>query len=72
MDCSADLAALNRWFAGAMVTRDEQHDPISTRDGLLQDAVDRGPCLVKIVSVEVEDAIGFDVARAQSAIPTAV
>lgn len=72
MDCSADLAALDRWFAHPMVTGDEKHDPISARDGLLERAVNRGPRLVEIVTVEVEDAIGLDIARVEPAVPTAI
>ena len=72
MNRRSDLAALDRGLAGAMVTGNEQHDPVAACDGLLEGTVNRGPRLVEIVAVEVEDAIGFDIARPKPTIPTAV
>ena len=72
MDRRSDLAALDRWFASAVVTGNEQHDPVPARDRVIESAVDRDPSLIEIVTVEVEDAIGFDIARQELAVPTAV
>ena len=72
VNSSSNLATVDRWLAGAVVAGNEQHDPVAACDRLLKDAVDRVPRLVEIVTVEVEDAIGFDIARLELAVPAAV
>ena len=72
MNCCSDFAAMDGRLAGAVVAGNEQHDPVAACDGLLQGAVDRVPGLIEIETVQVEDAIGFDIARPELAVPTAV
>ncbi len=59
-------------LASAVVAGNEQHDPVAACDGLLEGAVDRVPRLIKIVTVEVEDTIGFDIAGLKLAVPAPV
>ena len=61
MNCCSDFPPLDWWLASAVMASNEQHDPIAAHDGLLEGTIDRIPRLVERVTVEVEDAIGFDV-----------
>ena len=72
VNCGSDFAAVDGRLSGAVVPGNEQHDPVAASNGMLQDAVDRAPRLVEIVTVEVEDAIGIDFARLEIAVPTAI
>jgi hypothetical protein len=72
VNCRSDLAAVDGRLAGAVVAGNEQHDPVPACDGLLEGPVDRAPRLIEIVTVEVEDTIGFDIARPELAVPTAI
>jgi hypothetical protein len=68
----ANFPALHRRLAGTVMAGDKQNDPVSPRDRLLERMVDRIPCSIEIVTVKVEDAIRFDLAGAELAVPAAV
>ena len=72
VDCCANPPALDRWFAAPFMACNQQHDAVTGVDRLLQCTVDRLPRPVEVMAVEVERAVGLDIARPQSPIPTAV
>ena len=51
---------------------DQEQDTVAGGDRALQSAIDRVPCAVKAMPMQVERAVGLDPARPQAAIPAAV
>ena len=72
VDRGTNLAALDRWFAGAMMASDQKEDPVTSRNPLLESAVDRVPRLVDIQTVQVKDTVGFDATARQLPVPAPV
>lgn len=68
----ADLAALDRWLAGAVVAGNQQHQPVARGNGSLKAGVDCAPGGVEVHAVKVEHAVGPDLALAQPLVPAAV
>jgi hypothetical protein len=58
----ANLAALDRRFARAMVTRDQQQDALAAVNGQFEGMVDRVPRAVQIHSVKIEHPVGRNIA----------
>lgn len=67
-----DPASFQWRFPLALVTGDEEQNPVATGDGTLQRAIDGLPGAVEAVSVEVDNPVGLDAARAQTPVPTAI
>ena len=72
MNRSSDPASLNRRLARPMMTRNQQHDPLTPRDRIFEGPVDRRPGAIQVHSMEVEHSIGLDRATTQSPIPASV
>src|SRR4051812_23318246 len=72
MDCCPDSPALNRRFAGPVMTGDQQNPPLASANRLLQRVIDRRPRAIKVHSVKVEDPVGLDRAGTKLLIPGAV
>ena len=47
VDGGTDLTALDRWFAGPVMARDQQQDAVAAPDCLIEAAVDRRPGAVE-------------------------
>jgi len=69
---SADPPALNRRFASPMVPGDEQDEAVARIFGALQREVDRSPCAVETVAVEVDDAVWLKRSGAELPVPRPV
>ena len=72
VDGGANLAPLHRSFAKPVMSRDEQDDPITARNCLIETAVDREPGAVERQPMKVEHTIGLDRAVAQPFVPAPV
>lgn len=68
----ANLAALDRRIAGAVVSGDQQQDAITAGDRLLQATIDRRPGSIEIEAVKVQDPVRLDRAAAKPLVPAAV
>lgn len=69
---SPDLPSLDGRIAGPVMPSNQEHDTVTSGDGLLQPAVDRGPCAVEAMAVQVEHPIGLNRARAKAPVPARV
>ena len=56
----ADLASLDRWLAGSMMSGDEQDEPVTGIFGPLQLEIDRPPRTIEIEAVKIDDAVGLE------------
>ena len=65
-------STLDRRIARAMMTGDQEHDPVAARNRLIKPAVDRDPRSVEVHAMQVEHAIWLDRAAAKLFVPTAV
>lgn len=72
MDGGADLAALDGRVRWPVMARNEQDHPVAAAYCVIEPTIDRHPCAVQILTVEVEYAIGLDCTRSQSAVPARV
>lgn len=72
MNCGANLATLDGWFARSVVASDQQQHSVAAPNGLLQRAVDRRPGSVEGQAMKVEDAVRIDRPAAQSLVPAAI
>ena len=68
----ANSPARQRRLAVPVVPRNQQQDPVSRGNCSLQPMVDCLPRPIEAVPVEIEDSIGFDPARAEAPVPTAI
>jgi hypothetical protein len=68
----ADPSALDWRVARAVVTCDQQKDPIAARKCLLKATIDRCPSGVEVHPVKVDRAIRVDVAAAQLLVPASI
>jgi hypothetical protein len=59
VDRRADLAPLHGRLARTMVPGDEEDEAFSRMFRPLERKVDRPPCTVEAVSVEIDDAVGL-------------
>lgn len=62
VDGSADAAPLDRRIAGPLMAGDQEDDAFAVNDRLLQRPVDRLPGAIEVVTVEIDDPVGADVA----------
>lgn len=67
-----DLPALNGRLSGAMVSGNQQDDPISLLDRPFETPVYRTPCTVEIHPVKIEDPVGCNGSRAETPVPMPV
>ncbi len=67
-----DFAPLHGRFTRPMMAGDQQQDAFTAVNGLIQPPIDCIPCAVEAHPVEIEHAIGLDIAGSQSAVPTSV
>lgn len=72
MDGGPDSSPLERRIAPSFMAGDEEQDPVSGTNRALQRAVDRLPCAVEAVAVQIERSVGLDPAAAQAPIPSAI
>ena len=72
MNGRPDPAPFQRRLALAFMPGDQEQNPVARGDRAFQCAVDRVPCPIKIMPVQVEGSIGLDPPRPQAAIPAAV
>ena len=72
VDGRSDLASRDGWFAGAMMTGDEEQNAISGGDALLERAVDRLPGGIQAHPVQVERAVRRQTAGLETFVPSAV
>ena len=72
MDCGPDGASTDRLIAGALVSRDQQHDALAARDCPVQRSIDCPPGTIEAHPMKVDNAIGLDRSVSQALIPTAV
>jgi hypothetical protein len=72
MNSGADTPALNRRITAAVVASNQQQDPISATDCMLEGAIDRPPGRVEVHAVEVEHAVRLDITAPQPFVPAAV
>jgi hypothetical protein len=63
VDGGPDLAALDRRIARAVMPGNQQNHTVSSRDRLLQAAIDRLPGTVERHPVKIERAVGIGIAR---------
>ena len=56
----ADLASLDRRLTRPVVAGDEKDEPVACIFRPLEGKVDRPPCAVESVAVQVDDAVGLD------------
>ena len=72
VDRRADLPALNRRLTRTMVSGNQQNDPVSPGNRILEATIDRTPCLVEIHAVQIEDSVRVYGARGKPTIPASV
>lgn len=72
VDRSPDPATRDRRITRPMVAGDQQNQPITTRDGLIEPAIDRSPGTIEIETMKIEGGIGFDDSAAQAFVPCSV
>lgn len=68
----ANLAAQDWWFAGTMMSGNQQDDPLTRPDRPLEAAIDCSPSGIEAHSMEVEGPVRIDTASPQAAVPMAV
>jgi len=59
-------------FSRSLMAGDEEDDAIAMSDRAVQLAVDRTPCAVEGHSMQIDDAIGLDIAAAEALVPASV
>lgn len=72
VDRGANPAAFERRFALALMPRDQQQYPVSGGNRALQSAIDRLPCPIEAVAMQIQRPVGLDPARSKSPVPTPV
>src|SRR5690349_12187303 len=72
VDGRADLAALERRVARAVMPGDQQHDALALVNRPLERAVDRAPGRVEVHSVQVDNAVRLDRTGAELSVPAGV
>jgi hypothetical protein len=72
VDRRANRAARDGRLARTVVTGDQEHDPLPSREGVVEGAVDRSPRAIEAESVKVDDPVGLGRAAPKAAIPAAV
>ena len=72
LDDRANPPTFDRRFARAVVARNEQHQPVSACDGLLEHSINRSPCGIKVHAVEVEHTVGLDIAALEFFLPASI
>ena len=65
----ADLAALDRRIARAMVASYQADDALAAGDRLLEAAIDGIPCAVEREAMEIEHAVRLERARTEPPVP---
>lgn len=68
----ADAAARDWWFAGTMVTGNQEQDSLAPPNRPVERPIDGQPRAVEIEPMKVEHLIGFDRTGPQAAIPRPV
>lgn len=68
----ANPAAFQRRFALALMPSDQQQNPVSGGDRPLQSTVNRLPCAIQAVAMQIQRAVRLDPARTKSSVPAAV
>ena len=69
VDGGPDLATPDRRIARAVMPGDQQDHAVAARDRLLQTAIDCLPGSVERHPMEIERAVGIDIARAKPSVP---
>ena len=72
VDGGPDPAPIKRRIALALVTCDKEDDAVACGDRALEAAVDRFPCAIEAVAVEVDRPVGLHASRSEAPIPTAI
>jgi hypothetical protein len=72
MHRSTDRTAPDRRLSGALMTGNQQDNPLSVGDRLIERSVDCAPGAVESHSVKVDDAIGSDRTAAETPVPAPV
>jgi hypothetical protein len=72
VDRGSDTAAPDRRRAGAMMSGDQQNDPVARVNRLLENIVDRTPRGVERHPVQVERPVRLGRARAEPPVPARV
>jgi hypothetical protein len=60
VNCRADAAALDWWFARTVMTGNQKQDSVTPPDRAVKRTVDRQPSAVEVEPVKVENLIGLD------------
>ena len=68
----ANPAAFQRRFPLALMPRDKQQYPVSGGNRPLQSAVNRLPCAIEAVAMQIQRPVRLDPARPKSPVPAAV
>jgi len=65
-------AALQRRFALTLMAGNQQHDPVPGGNRPLQSKVNRLPCTIEAVAMQIQRSVGIDPSRSKPPVPTAV
>ena len=72
MHRSADPAAVQRRIALALMAGDEEQNPFATGNCALKRTIDRDPCSIQSVAMQVEDSVWLDLSGTKPPIPAAI
>ena len=72
MHGSTDLPPLNRGFAGAMVSGDEQDHPVARPNGVIEAPINCAPCPVQTHAVKIDGPVRLDRTAPQLLVPAAI
>jgi hypothetical protein len=72
MHGGADPSSRHRRLAAPFVTGNEQKHAVAGGNRLLQREIDRGPCTIEVVAMEIEHSIGLDAPAAKAPVPAPV
>ena len=68
----ANFPSLHRRFTRTMMSGNQQQNPVAAVDRLFETSVDGLPCTVQSHAMEIEHAVGLDIAGSQTSVPSAV
>jgi hypothetical protein len=72
MNRGPDATALDGWFAGPMMARNQQKNAVAACYCLLERMVDRGPCTIEVHAMKIEHPVRLDRSAPQLLVPAAV
>jgi len=72
MHGSTDLPPLNRRFAVAMVSGDEQDHPVARPNGVIEAPINCAPCPVKTHAVKIDGSVRLNRTTPQLLVPAAI